>query len=58
MLQVTVGGHENVEVLLRPRQQLPIAQLRPAKLERRADFMAAQMLAQRFGNSLVEENAH
>ena len=58
MLQVAVRRDEDIEVAFRFCQELAVAQLRPSELESGADFVVAQMLAQRPRNPLIEENAH
>lgn len=58
MLQVAVGRDEDFEFRLGHREQLAVGQRRPAQLEGSLHFVAAQVVAQRGGNALIEKNAH
>jgi hypothetical protein len=58
MPKISVRGNEYIEILLRSRQELAIAELRPAGFKGGAHVVTAQMLAQRYRNTLIEKDAH
>jgi hypothetical protein len=53
-----VGRYEDIEHLLCLPEQGSIVERGPAELESRLHFMAAQVLAQWRGYTLIEEDTH
>ena len=59
ILQVCVGSHQDYESIFLSRvQQFTILKPRPAVLVCRYDLMLGKQPSQRYGSTLVEEDAH